>query len=454
MAGGIIQLKCKGKQDEFFVFNPEITFFKTVYKRFTNFAIEPKKEYFSSLNFGCFSKCQIKKNGDLLSNLCIQVELPSLNNMNNKMGAPIPCKKKCNPKRGHNQTAPKTINDCCCLECVKEIEDLVFGWANAMGHTLVEEIELEIGGVIMDRHYGEWLEIWNELTQTSEKWAGYNEMIQKRDGVITPSTFKDAMTLYIPLNFWFCRNPGLAIPIVGLDDDIYINIKWRKFNECWITNKIGTKPSVLPTFNAYMIVEYVYLEAGERKEYACREHMYLVEQLQFTCDSFNKNTSCAYLDVRLNNPCKELIWVIQRCDVGERSDGDVCDDDFSYGNDWFNFSTSRSGRQAGVEETFKEGNLQLDGVNRFESMPAGYFRLVNPYYRNTRTPSNYVYSLSFALKPEDHQPTGYINMSNFGKIRLQLNMNKRDYGYNVKLYAISYNLFMISTHMAALVFHY
>ena len=193
MTGGLIQLILKGIEDNFLTNNPEITFFKTVFRRHTNFSIETREQLFSSsLMFGARSMCKINKEGDLISNMIIKVDLPSLN-VSNKLSSIYT----------NNNICVKEICDCFCDKCNKCNKNRLpqFSWCNAIGHVIIDYVEIEIGGQIIDKHYGEWFEIWTELTQPQEKRQGYWEMIGKKEPTnFNYNSFSDNLTLYIPLN--------------------------------------------------------------------------------------------------------------------------------------------------------------------------------------------------------------------------------------------------------------
>ena len=218
MTGGLIQLIANGEQDQFITGNPQITFFKCVYKRTTKFSIEVKTQNFmGNISFGSSNTCNITKDGDLISDMSLHIKLGSLNS------------------KSKNNICIKDINlACSCNKCSKKT---YFSWVNCIGHAIFEYIEIEIGGYLIDKQYGEWLEIWSELTQNYEKKMGYNELIGKKDlAGFNINSFNDELELIVPLNFWFCKNIGLAIPVIAIcNHDIKINIKWRNFDQLWIT---------------------------------------------------------------------------------------------------------------------------------------------------------------------------------------------------------------------------
>ena len=233
MGGGLMQLVAYGAQDIYLTGNPQITFFKVVYRRHTNFSMESIQQTFNgAIDFDRKVTCTISRNGDLIHRIYLQVEF----------------------------AAGSTLN----------------AWA---GHKLVKSVEIEIGGQRIDKHYGDWLHIWNELTQTAGHYNGYKQMVSGTefgDDLSSSVDTLDAQVLYIPLQFWFCRNPGLALPLIAL-----------QYHEVKINIEFASKSAVLTTGtlnDASLFVDYIYLDTDERRRFAQVSHEYLIEQLQFTGD--------------------------------------------------------------------------------------------------------------------------------------------------------------------------
>ena len=438
MGGGLLQLIATGEQDQFLTGKPEITYFKSAYKRYSNFAMELKQQVFNGgVSFGSINSCVINKDGDLMSNLSLYIKLGSLNSNTN----------------GSNVCLKDLSLDmtCSCNKCNKES---VFSWVNSIGHALVEYVEIEIGGYLIDKQYGEWLEIWSELTQTYEKKYGYNELIGKKDyGGFNINSFNNELELLIPLNFWFCKNIGLSLPLIAITNhEIKVNVKWREFNSLWISNNPKGQ-AMPPSFEASLYVDYVYLDLEERKKFATESHFYLIEQVQFNGDYFyqkyNKNPI-----IKLNffHPVKEIVWAIQRTDALVKDETNYDDD--IYGNDWFNFSNTLNFSNAGVVDIFDSATFQFNGQDRTSNLPAKYYRLYQPLKYHTKIPNNFIYTYSFSLKPEETQPSGSCNFSMFDNARLLLNMRNKEMksDYIIKIYAINYNLLVITKGMVGLGF--
>lgn len=459
-AGGLIQLvTATGEQDRYLTGNPEITFFKTVYRRHTNFAIETIDEvFYSGEDFGKQCRCIIPRSGDLISNITLYVNVGSLNpdfyeriNKNSTKphidgGAQI----------DENGNVINTV--CECYTCLEERykNNLTYGWVNSLGHALIESFWLEIGGQRIDKQYGEWLEIWTELTQTAEKNAGYNQMIGKVDpSAFRATTFTGEMELYIPLTFWFCRNIGLSLPIMALFyHPVELVVNFRKFNELWVSNKKNVAPPVKPRLEGCLLIDYIYLDIEERRQFYEESQIYLIEQLQFseTCPIIG---SSGTIDLYFNHPVKELVWVLQRDDVKDPPDGVFPGTNYPKGNDLFNFSPFLVRNRTTIEDTFDEGFLQFNGIDRFRRRKASYFRLYHPYNYHTRIPSKYIYVYSFGFRPEEHNPTGQMNFSRVDNSRLTVFMkNRRSFSnYNIRVYATNYNILVISAGMGGILFY-
>jgi hypothetical protein len=392
-----MQLVAYGAQDIYLTGNPQITFFKVVYRRHTNFSIESIEQTFNgSVDFGRKVSCTVSRNGDLIHKVYLQVDLPALT-----------------------------------------VGSGTVAWARNIGHVLIDEVSIEIGGQTIDKHYGDWLNIWNELTQTAERMDGYDLMIGNDAEMISTSagttTGTPAYTVYIPLQFWFCRNPGLALPLIALQyHEVKFNITFRPASECTVGS--GTLAATPVISNASLYVDYIYLDTDERRQFAQVQHEYLIEQLQFTgAESFNN--AAVKTKLSLNHPCKELVWVVQP-------------DTNASANKWADYTYTGA-------HTIVDAKLQLNGHDRFSTRKAGYFGLVQPYQHHTRIPDTGIYMYSFALNPEQHQPSGTVNMSRIDNATLLLNLNQGMIGagaVKLRVYAVNYNVLRIMAGMGGLAY--
>jgi hypothetical protein len=386
-----MQLVAIGAQDVHLTGNPQISFFKVVYRRHTNFSMESIEQSFNgTAKPGSRVTCTISRNGDLVTNMWLEVDMGT-----------------------------KT------------------GFVNSVGHALIEYVELEIGGQRIDKHYGEWLEIWSELTLPEEKRQGFKEMIGRRDS--SSVTTMQNQKLYIPLQFFFCRNPGLALPLIALQyHEVKLNIKFREGSELKTTGS-------LPEFDSVKLyVDYVYLDTEERQRFAQMSHEYLIEQLQHTGAESTKSDQ---VRLNFNHPVKELVWAIRPNGGKVLQFGPDSDLIFSGDGATNEFATATNDR-------FDTAKLQLNGHDRFTERDAAYFRLVQPFQHHTRVPNKYIYCYSFALNPEAHQPSGTCNFSRLDNVTLNLSGMSGNHttAGELLVYAVSNNILRITSGMGGLAY--
>ena len=312
----------------------------------------------------------------------------------------------------------------------------IIGAANNIGHKLIKEVEIEIGGQKIDKQYSEWLDIWTDLTLPSGKSDGYKQMVDIDNGVESGVTI--TKTLYIPLQFWFCRNPGLALPLIALQyHEVKVNIVFEDADKCLevtttavVGNTTGLPAEIVSMNNTALWVDYMYLDTDERRRFAQISHEYLIEQLQFSGPIEGKGTTTGLnnqIALNYNHPVKELIWVNK-------------DSSTSTWNTW-----------SGV----KNCNLKLNGHDRMAPRDGSYFSLVQPYQHHTNVPcsnntSKNINVYSFALKPEDHQPSGTCNMSRIDNT--VLNIETTEANSIIRVYSINYNVLRIMGGMAGLAY--
>jgi hypothetical protein len=249
-------------------------------------------------------------------------------------------------------------------------------------------------------------------------------MIGNTTGLTVPKTTLAKTTLYIPLQFWFCRNPGLALPLIALQyHEVKFNISFKPLAGLLLGTVTGSP--VLGAASLY--IDYVYLDTDERRQFAQVQHEYLIEQLQFTGgESFTNNAVKSKL--ALNHPVKELIWVVQPEANVEPSD----------------YTDSGA-------DTVVDAKLLLNGQDRFSVREAAYFGIVQPYQHHTRIPATGIYVYSFALNPEQHQPSGSVNMSRIDNATLNLSLGTSA-AVLLKTFAVNYNVLRIMSGMGGLAY--
>lgn len=325
-------------------------------------------------------------------------------------------------------------------------------WCNAVGYALMKSVELEIGGQRIDKHYSEWWDIWSELSEKEERREGLWAMVGKYDDADFEVYRREqaaARTLYVPLTFCYNRVPGLSIPLVALQyNNINVNIEFRPYMECIKTNVACTaltakSGGTAVTFDdCKLYVDYIYLDVEERRRFATIPHELLVEQLQFLGDeSVLASTLNRKVILNFTHPVKELVFVYTAAD-NYASNPET-------GNNWFDYSVPELARGTNPFSTVK---LLINGHDRFGARPGDYFKRVQTYQHHTRVPSKNILVYSFALNPEDMQPSGSCNFTRLDTAHLQLTMNNLLKDGKIKIYALSYNILRISSGLAGLAF--
>jgi len=569
-----MQLVAYGAQDVYLTGSPQITFFKVVYRRHTNFAVEPIPQTFNGASdFGRTVTCTINRNGDLITNMYVNINLPAVT------GVTVP-----------------------------------WGYVRRLGHAVVQHYKIEIGGSKIDEQYGDWLNIWYELTHKVGQERGYAKMIGDVPELNNINTVnKPSYQLYVPLQFWFNRNNGLALPLIALQyHDVRITIDFRPFTQCvnykaFTSTSSGLSTSSLSSVSmtdAQLIIDYVYLDSEERKRFAQASHEYLIEQLQFTGSESITGTSNKYR-LNFNHPSKYLVWATHLNNYGSSSnfisyspseagwekarerfakavwfitragltatlsgsvylysvtdavtlnevvnpnadtnaillsnyvvaqmifntvpmDGSgsmttpitassvldsivVLENNFTY--DWLSWESGylvsqlfTNGTPSGtatsasaqllaintflndiaynVTDLFNYGNyingtdnpvweakLQLNGSDRFQARDGYYFNYVQPYQHFSNTPADGINVYSFALKPEDHQPSGSCNFSRIDNATLNVSFgtgnaasptyttDSRYLGNSssnlLNIYTVNYNVLRVMSGMAGVAY--
>jgi hypothetical protein len=328
-------------------------------------------------------------------------------------------------------------------------------WVPNIGHAMVKSIELEIGGQRIDKWYAETLDLWASLTLPAEKEAGYKLMTGFGEGatdLIDDSSSADIeRKYYIPLQFFFCRNVGLALPLIALQyHEVKFHVEFNSFATLQ-GNKSGTAATKDPDVALY--VDYIYLDTDERRRFAQVSHEMLIEQVQFTGKETMPSGADSTKNIKLNfnHPVKELIIAA------------VPQSLFTEDKNMFRYC--KLGKM----------KLMLNGHERFSERDAEYFSLVQPYQHHTRVPttsanvSKNIYVYSFALRPEEHQPSGTCNFSRIDNATLSVTYTSGSQTANsttdnvdftktatgsldLHVYAMSYNVLRIMSGMGGLAF--
>lgn len=495
MTGGVLQLVSVGVENLYLTNDPQITFFKVVYRRHTNFSIESMPQFFNiKPDFSNRVSCSIAKNGDLINRIYVVVTLPSI------------------------PTLPSNV---------------VARWVNNIGFVLLKTVEIEIGGKVIDRHYSEWLYIWNELNKTNNR-RGLDIMTGNVDELIKFNKSINAYQLYIPLQFWFCRNQALSLPIIALEhSEVKINVEFNDLEKCIIAGpshtiylndcinlfkpyellqingtdsyvqfinfdnttlkmsylkvddtvslKIGdvligvesgystniydpnsklyttikinnevlylTKSNTnfrsiynLTISDAFLYIDYVYLDNMERIKFARSDHEYLIDYCQFDNEKniYNSNNK---IKIGYSHPTKEIIIRAQLNNmIG------------SFSSDPFNFTTSLN--PSYKKSLIKKSVLRLNGFIREEAYDKNFYTYVQSYQHHKSIAPLGLFLYSFSLNPTEHQPSGSCNFSKIDDISLDVTVEPITYNNpaNVKVYAITLNVLRILNGVAGLAF--
>lgn len=576
MSGGLMQLVAYGAQDVYLTGSPQISFFKSAYRRHTNFAMQMcKVTAQGAVGFDKNIFFEFPRIGDLVTNTYLMVTLRAVKD---------------------NHFTGK------------------FAWVKRLGHALIDYAQLNVGGSQIDKHYGMWLDLWYELTHTKSQEKGYRQMIGDVPELTSFSTaqpvtglIKKAFDMYIPLQFWFCRNPGLALPLIALQyHQIHLEIKTVPKDRLIVFNGDFMNSKAFAELDADMklLVNYVFLDTEERRKFAQVGHEYLIEQLQFTSATPLQNAPTATADTEIqqavqlnfNHPTKELVWAVRNGNTinkpflayTDKEDWtDALDDaanSIAYGMFFISTSdetdpdvekiesvngeietspvhkveytieviTSNSDSvtetqinnlyvqkkplsilhynladkidsvaltlTAGEDNTLTitkvivlahrltvrdisipltkmmdkrrakfddiwvnipfnygllidgTGNpvhkaiIQLNGQDRFEEREGKFFNCLEPYQHHTNTPSDGVCVYSFAIKPEEHQPSGTANLSRIDTTFLNLKFKdctqsivEPSLGYfsaesQLYVYAKNYNVFRVMSGMGGIAY--
>ena len=460
MSGALIQIAAFGTQDVLLMGNPTVTFFKNVVNRHTNFAIESIQQVLQGAsNFGANNATvQITRDGDLLWRTFIRFNLPQLQTTYVFSEA---------------VAAPVTI--------------VPARWTDDIGHHLIHDCTVTIGGSQIDKHYGDWLQIWSQLTLDESKRNGYNDMIGNRyelmgnngrpvidDAWLTEnntsgnypfsSTFTvPAAQIDVPLQFWFCRDPALAIPLVSLPyHDVRIAFNFRPLDHIVIppmvigapedVAKVTVRYNVLSDLLPTVYANYVFLDNNERKRFAQHAQEYLIEQLQY----YEGPAPQGQVDINLNfnHPTKELVFVAQKQTHVAHNCTDVTSSSYNIANQLSNYQYTGynavankwamvDGYTHGMPEygnmsttygnPIEKAEIMTNGTARVKESDAIFFNRVQPYMYHSCIPQAAGINLySFALKPESIQPSGTINFSRIDNTTLRLRLKTQvpsAYGY-------------------------
>ena len=511
MTGGELQLAAYGSEDFFLTGNPKISFFKQIYRRYTNFSMESiQLEFEGNTKLSMDSKlelrCKLPRYGDLVSNMYFICTLPAI-------------------------YSTKDYNS--------DNKAFRFKWISHIGSNIIDNVRISIGGNLIDKHYGEWLMIWNQIHSSGS--IVYNRLVGNISELTDPAkgnvgdatNYPDykgdypsiaSHTLHVPLIFWFNRNPGLALPLISLQNqDVYIHIEIHQLLDLYTiipvsessdkglskpknisSDNIGNflRPSGIVTnidINPKLEVNYIFLSQEERKKYLNMDHEYLIETCKrFTSfGHFNKTVS---INLELQNPVKELVWVAKRNDLDELNQWNnytnwILPTVAPYGNLYTAATVAFVPRDNGDEffptsldvastdiaylqkKIITKSKLIFNGSNRIDSKESSFFELLQSYQTYSKAIStDGIHLYSFAISNQQisgvdkgkqigrkFQPQGACNMGRINKINMEFEINQPPhkpitntsterywYRYDFYIYATNYNILKVGGGMADL----
>ena len=421
MAGGLMQLVAYGAQDVYLTGNPKVTFFQAVYKRHTNFAMENIEQTVNgtAANSGRVS-VTVARNGDLVGDMYLELESDATSSTTST---------------GNPST-----------------------W---VAERAISSAELSIGGQRIDKHYQRWWRLYSELYLDESKKATWGKM----------TTAMDGHTVYLPLIFFFNRNPGLYLPLIAL-----------QYHEVRIDFDLASDFDTYLNKNVFKVwANYIYLDTEERRRFAQKGHEYLIEQVQHTgSDTVTASGSSQNKRLSYNHPVKELVWCFNDPTTANAAtalwnftsashSGDIILEANAFAQvsgNCFVPVTQATGvplvhcGQGGSTKDFTEETvgplhefkLVLNGQDRFKAQKGKYFNQVQPYNHHSGCPYPGVYSYSFALKPEEHQPTGTCNFSRIDNAQVAVSLPSGILSTTMHMFAVNYNVLRIQSGMGGLAF--
>ena len=417
MPSGLVILAAYNAEDQFLIGNPEISHFRSVYRHHSPFATEFRKVNFETrVAFGQETVAlDFPRDGDLIKSVWLRIKLPDLSG---------------------------------------------YGWTNNIGHAIIKEARLRAGETILDRQTGEWMNLWGSLTVPSSRQDAYNDLVG-RNMALTPDfpSISGPLDLLVPLEFWFCRHKETAFPLVALQSQhLRLEVDFRRLEDLIIpAPPCGSIIPGLYNLDVTLLVEYVYLDREEVRWFTNRPQVYLIEQVQRTftqegCGGaniirrelpFNGLVKEIYFRPRYRARGRQNLWFFYSGQLPDISGGGT-----SLPGD--NPST---GAHIDIIESAK---ILYDTHEIVPELPARFFRVLQPFTHHTRAPDDYIYCYSWAIKPEEWEPSGHLNTFRCSNMTLVLKKSTVTVPYPTEttVYALVYNILKISQGVCGLEFQF
>ena len=392
-----------------------VSFFRHAYKNYANYVKDTREVSFKNgMKFGQTSGFRFDedgKYGDLVTNIIVSIDLPDVSTYTNI--------------NGHK-----------------------FGYCNGVGNAIAQNIALRVGGNLIDQQSSEWMDIYGQLTVKPGCKDNYNSMIQKyEDSDYTTTSFTGGR-IYIPLQFWFCRNisarnSSMVFPLCALyNSTIDLTLDIRNFLDILVaTDGVLTGAPNLDIVSSSLLIDYVILEDSERSNYiSVPKQMHIINQLQtFNFDIQAGVTEHSFSLKSMRYPVIEIVFIVRR-------------NDYQSSNDYFNYSNQTISNISNKSNPIKSVHLMFDGSDRIKPTAASNFTQIEPSKVHTNTPLNkFIHVYSFALEPEKiEQPNGICNFSELQEPILHLTFNTPIVASTLFIYAINYNILINSNGGATL----
>lgn len=397
MTGAITALKVKGLQDKNLTSTPQLNFIKNSYMQYNKSSTEKiKVDFDGAVNFSKKVSCILPSKADYLNKIYLHISLPAL----------------------------------------EETSGTFAAWTNSIGHAIIDYVDLEIGNRLIDRHYGLFMEIWEELTGKDKN---ENPSIGKTSNIQTLKTYATSSSEYIvPLRFWFCEHLGVSLPLYALKyHRVKLTIKFKNFDSCINYDGI-TPPIAVNLTNAYLMCDYIYVQHVPKK---IEKLSILITQVQIketSGEEVNHQSSVFKTNLPFNHPVKELLWVfIERESIDN--------------NDPFNFSKRNPNPLAPTQSLMKSVSLFIDGNEYFKHFDEKVYRTANSMKYHTNTTDRFIYTFPFCEYPEDiQQPSGSLNFSCIDSFTINGVMNSPVNENYLYVFAINYNWLEIENGVSGL----
>ena len=433
MGGGLIQLVAWGKQDEHLTGNPQITFFKAIYKRYTNFAVENFNQFpIGTINWGNKLVFNLDRKADLLGPCYLEFIIEFISKENIKLEF-------------------EDIKN----EFIKNSN--INNLSKSIGYSFIDYIDIEIGGTTIDTQTGHWMAIKHQLNKDFNKQI--NNLFLTNGFYRASHISPHAISITIPLDFWFNSNPGLYLPLVALQfHDVKITLKLNSLNTILLnTNVIKT----IDIVELNMSCDYIYLDQEERQLFAKSSHEYLIEQHQLLPES-SSNSDNVIIPLNFNHPIKQIIWTLHQSQLTKK-----------LGLLW-----------SGQNNRINTAKIQINGIDRFSEKPGYYFQTLQKYIHSSGIDLHKVFTefsaifkntfnniddtlfpnasldpfcYNFCLNNNNYQPSGSCNFSRLDNAVLTFTLNKNipnkliDPIY-IKVYGVNYNILKISNGMGGVLY--